>query len=128
MTQQTAEQMWDMLVGRETPESQVREARARGITLAAMARELVEVTLAQVDRQGWGDTARPDPDELVDAWERMLDRAGGGVTECLYCGCDHVPSPTVPDVDDDDAWATLSEHHADDCEWILTRAHRMVSR
>ena len=75
MTHQQAEGLWDTLVGRETPESQVAEARRRGITLDAMARELVDITLAQADKQGWGDTERPDPDELADAWERILDRA-----------------------------------------------------
>jgi hypothetical protein len=47
--------------------------------------------------------------------------------ECVYCGA------TVPDrgdgpppaVDDAAAWRDLREEHAEDCEWITTRAHRI---
>ncbi len=45
--------------------------------------------------------------------------------ECIYCGqmvcCDSVPAP-----DDDASWLAEAEHHDEDCEWIITRAHRRL--
>ena len=43
---------------------------------------------------------------------------------CVYCNR-IVSSGDVPAVDDDAAWATLAEEHAEWCEWIATRAHRL---
>ncbi len=46
-------------------------------------------------------------------------------TTCVYCG--YKPSDPClvpPPANDDAAWEELAEEHADDCEWILTRAHR----
>jgi len=45
--------------------------------------------------------------------------------ECAYCGRSHVPPSAVPALDDDDAWADMAREHADYCEWIATRAHRV---
>lgn len=45
---------------------------------------------------------------------------------CAYCNaedCDQI----VPPTSDTEAWDTLAVQHADDCEWILTRAHRLPS-
>ncbi len=44
--------------------------------------------------------------------------------ECLYCRCQIENADTVPAINDDEAWEKLAVDHADDCEWILTRAHR----
>ena len=46
--------------------------------------------------------------------------------ECAYCHADVIDhGETVPDEDDDRAWAQLAtEGHAPDCTWIDTRAHR----
>lgn len=46
------------------------------------------------------------------------------VTECAYCGRDHQAPEAVPAIDDDATWAAMAADHADDCEWITTRAHR----
>jgi hypothetical protein len=53
--------------------------------------------------------------------------------ECIYCRCDvtqhenpHFSDP--PDTLDDDGWSRESEEHADDCEWVLTRAHNLWRR
>jgi len=47
------------------------------------------------------------------------------VDECIYCRAEvHDPDP-VPDVDDDEAWAAIASDHEHDCEWVLTRAHRI---
>jgi hypothetical protein len=47
--------------------------------------------------------------------------------ECFYCGMEMVgygrDAPT-PSADDDEEWQRLAFFHADDCEWIATRAHR----
>lgn len=45
--------------------------------------------------------------------------------ECAYCGRTHTPPTAVPALDDDDAWADMAPDHADYCEWIRTRAHRV---
>ena len=48
--------------------------------------------------------------------------------ECVYCGYmvpdeENVPTPPV---DDDAEWVELAKCHAADCEWLLTRAHRLL--
>lgn len=47
-------------------------------------------------------------------------------TECAYCNAD-IPDAGgfVPDVDDDPEWTALEHLHADGCEWVETRAHRV---
>ena len=51
----------------------------------------------------------------------------GEEVECLYCGAT-IPGctdcPNAPPEDDDTAWAELAAQHREDCEWVLTRAHR----
>ena len=47
-----------------------------------------------------------------------------GIAECAYCGYEAPYENIVPPADDDEAWSALAEDHADDCEWIETRAHR----
>ena len=34
------------------------------------------------------------------------------------------PDP-LPDIEDDAAWAAIAAEHGHDCEWVLTRAHRI---
>lgn len=47
-------------------------------------------------------------------------------TRCAYCGATIKQRDNLPAfVDDDDAWRQRAKHHAPDCEWILTRAHRL---
>jgi len=47
-----------------------------------------------------------------------------GFSRCIYCLA--VTEETdVPGVDDDAAWAELAIQHADGCEWVITRAHRI---
>lgn len=49
-------------------------------------------------------------------------------TECVYCGRDvetareDAPAPSLAD---DAEWTRLGKQHAPDCEWIVTRAHRL---
>ncbi len=45
--------------------------------------------------------------------------------DCIYCGA-HVDETIVPDVDDDDAWEAEAQMHNLNCEWVLTRAHRLL--
>jgi hypothetical protein len=52
--------------------------------------------------------------------------------ECAYCGDEiegdvddqGVCTDPVQAVDDDEAWQEIARHHAEDCDWVLTRAHR----
>jgi hypothetical protein len=52
--------------------------------------------------------------------------------ECVYCytecSCSDCASEQVPAVADDAAWAKLARHHDVNCEWILTRAHRVFQQ
>lgn len=52
-------------------------------------------------------------------------RAGHSTEECAYCAAVVARRDDVPALGDDDSWADLAEEHADYCEWILTRAHRL---
>lgn len=54
---------------------------------------------------------------LEDQRARITDRL-----ECEYCGSDLAEERNPADMDDQD-WATEATRHADDCEWIDTRAH-----
>lgn len=47
------------------------------------------------------------------------------LTECAYCGALLDEEGEVPAVDDDEAWAALALEHADGCDWVETRAHRL---
>lgn len=44
---------------------------------------------------------------------------------CAYCGREVRDAEYVPAVYDDFSWALEAEEHASDCEWVLTRAHRL---
>lgn len=48
-------------------------------------------------------------------------------TQCAYCAYEDSADnmQEVPTVDDDAAWEALADKHADDCEWVNTRAHRI---
>ena len=48
---------------------------------------------------------------------------------CIYChadvlGCEECP--TAPPDDDDSAWAEIAAQHAEGCEWVRTRSHRLA--
>lgn len=46
--------------------------------------------------------------------------------ECIYChALIPVKSESVPDIDDDSEWKRLAQFHRPECEWILTRGHRI---
>lgn len=57
---------------------------------------------------------------------RMHDDDATNYVRCAYCGCDIAEeNNTAPKAWDDDAWEKLSKEHADDCDWINTRAHQI---
>jgi len=47
------------------------------------------------------------------------------VIECFYCGRDIAEEVKIPSSRDDEAWRKVAEGHETDCEWVLTRAHRL---
>lgn len=47
------------------------------------------------------------------------------MSDCIYCNAEVADETRVPALDDEDAWQELAREHATDCEWILTRAHRL---
>lgn len=47
-------------------------------------------------------------------------------TECAYCNAEVASEfDIVPEIDDDEAWRELAQYHSTQCEWVLTRAHRV---
>lgn len=49
-----------------------------------------------------------------------------GTIECVYCNHEMPDEGDyVPDVNDDEEWERLATFHGPDCEWIITRAHRI---
>lgn len=48
------------------------------------------------------------------------------LTECIYCNTE-VPDEGeyVPEVNDYSEWARLALLHGEDCEWVMSRAHRL---
>ena len=48
------------------------------------------------------------------------------MARCMYCECDLTDETILPSIGDDPAWQALAREHAPDCEWILTRAHRIA--
>jgi hypothetical protein len=71
--------------------------------------------------------------EFVREFERAC-RIAKAKIDCVYCGAKvpileqderfSEPCEVIPDVDDDEQWGELAVYHADDCEWIRTRAHQ----
>ena len=63
-------------------------------------------------------------------WEGSHDHrrgcplGAGDVGLCLYCR-EETTTHEVPAIGDDAAWARLASEHADGCDWIETRAHRV---
>ena len=56
---------------------------------------------------------------------------GRPTAECAYCGYEvevdkvdyqGICLDPIPDVHDDEGWEALGMQHAEDCEWITTRA------
>lgn len=104
------------------------EADARDYEQAALW-----VVCRIIDEQGGSCELCGDPAEPGSEWcaeHGPCDGCGGGAGErhhdcqgeCAYCH--QQVSVGVPDAHDDDAWVDLALAHRDDCEWVLTRAHR----
>lgn len=52
-------------------------------------------------------------------------RSDGPDEICAYCETQVTRLWVIPAIDEDAAWAELAGLHADGCEWITTRAHRL---
>lgn len=72
----------------------------------------------------WRTAKHPNANtrETVDALtDYTLAYTYDGETECSYCG---VMGPDLQPAQMQDAdWTAMAVLHADDCEWIVTRAH-----
>jgi hypothetical protein len=44
--------------------------------------------------------------------------------ECIYC-YNLTTEGDVPAVDDSEMWDLIAQEHDPECEWVVTRAHRM---
>jgi hypothetical protein len=56
-----------------------------------------------------------------------LEYVRAGEYGCADCSAEMLPYSVVPSASDSAAWAKLAALHADGCEWVATRAHRMPS-
>jgi len=45
---------------------------------------------------------------------------------CTYCGTLVDDVVSAPALEDDEAWAATAQTHKADCEWVMTRAHRVI--
>ena len=73
--------------------------------------------------EGWikdGDTTKCIDDLRSDFISNIEN-----LTTCTYCGSPLEHGDGCPELDDDESWAREAEFHSDDCEWVLTRAHRI---
>lgn len=52
-------------------------------------------------------------------------RTEGPDEVCLYCEA-QVPRRDVPSYTDDEGWREASRGHRTDCEWVTTRAFRVI--
>lgn len=65
-----------------------------------------------------------NPDEYQggdEAWS-----AGESRVFCEYCGVEVTPE-TDTGPDDPAGWVAIAAAHAEDCEWVATRAHTLES-
>jgi hypothetical protein len=91
------------------------------------------VSREEFDARGpehWARDIAAHSDDLTDEDRAYLETLDAPETRCAYCDAD-VPDDsdrTPPRADDDDAWEALARLHADDCEWVRTRAHRLEGR
>lgn len=46
--------------------------------------------------------------------------------ECVYCNAEVQHRADVPATADDETWVKLANEHDPSCEWIATRAHRLL--
>lgn len=107
----------------------VNDVVAHLLTVEPGLAELGEERLADIVRatrvSRYEEIDEAEFDAIADA--AMAAMTDEPMVECAYCGRD-VPGAeddSVPAVDDDAAWAEIAAHHAADCEWALTRAHRI---
>jgi hypothetical protein len=67
-------------------------------------------------------------DVFGEDWRLILSRASS-YHICAYCGAenceDEIAEGWIPEVDEDQGWAKLALYHAQGCEWVQTRAHRI---
>jgi len=61
---------------------------------------------------------------VYDAWTEETHRQATPSEPCAYCHAEIPDGEPVPALDDEETWMVLALDHADDCEWIRTRAHR----
>lgn len=82
-----------------------------------------EEEAAEVIAEIQAETSSTEQIQAHDDDDAALDE-----TECVYCGR-YVENPRedapAPRIADDAEWTRLGKQHAPDCEWIVTRAHRL---
>lgn len=115
------------MVDGDTDDAQVRDAILAGDTeceweMRAASELAQDIGLGSLDVAAQWDAIRAAYEAAAEEYrESEVDDQ----VECAYCGRSHVPPSAVPALDDDDAWADMAREHADYCEWIATRAHRV---
>lgn len=103
----------------------IRLAREQGYTGTDRAYDLTDADLEAIVLALGRTPTRDEWDEA--GYPYMSGTYVETMTACVYCGVEHSgdDSQPVPALTDDEAWTALAVEHADDCEWIATRAHKL---
>lgn len=103
-------------------------SRPKGSRNATSRPHRVMVRLSE-DERGWLLSRVPDGGTESDVLRGLIEEARVDettTTECAYCSADVTERSAVPAGDDAEAWAELAKEHRPGCEWVVTRAHRMM--
>jgi hypothetical protein len=84
-------------------------------------------TIALAHRDGVDLAQWAESEDAVLEYDVETGADAATLNECIYCQHEITARQdiTPPAVDDHAAWVALAGDHADDCEWIATRAHRI---
>lgn len=116
------------MVDGDTDDAMVRDAILAGDTecqweMRAASELAQDIGLGSLDVDAQWDAIRAAYEAAAEEYRES--ECADDEVECAYCGRSHVPPSEVPALDDDHAWADMAPDHADYCEWIATRAHRV---
>ena len=102
-----------------------------GFTQASSEEDAIEIILNWLAQSTggtlWEDEARQETEDftrLPDGWELGPAYSALPTVECCYCQMTVRECP-IPSPHDDAAWDALAGEHDSECEWVLSRAHRV---
>lgn len=90
---------------------------------------MTDADIGQLDTvQEWLHEGRIDAVVTSEDWRQDMNastrEAWDERTECAYCG-HMVREHEAPPVTDNETWDDIAPDHDEQCEWVVTRAHRI---